>query len=174
MKFTRQSAAATLLAACFASTCANLAFASGAADAPRAGERGPGRGPGDRGPEDGHHPGFGGHGPGAPGPQMPFAHLHGLKLSEAQQDKLFALMHAQAPLRREQEKAVRKAHEALRELARADRFDEASAGARSRELGQAVAAEALLRARTEAQALAILTPEQRQQLRERRGLQERP
>jgi Spy/CpxP family protein refolding chaperone len=94
--------------------------------------------------------------------------LHGLKLSDAQQDKLFAIMHAQAPERREHEKAIRKAHEALRELGRADKFDDAKAGALSRDLGQAVAAEALLRARTEAQALAVLTPEQREQLRQRR------
>jgi Spy/CpxP family protein refolding chaperone len=99
---------------------------------------------------------------------MHFGRMHGLKLSEAQQDKLFAIMHAQAPQRREHEKAIRKAHEALRELGHADKFDDAKAAALSRDLGQAVAAEALLQARTEAQALAVLTPEQREQLRQRR------
>jgi protein CpxP len=134
-----------------------------------------------RGPDDGPHHGFGGHGPGAPGPEMPGgpfgAHfggpfggmppLHGLKLSEAQQDKLFAIMHAQAPQRREHDKAIRKAAAQLRDLARADRFDDARAGAAARDLGQAITAESLLQARTEAQVLAVLTPEQRTQLRER-------
>lgn len=177
MTTTRLSVAAALLAACFLSTCATPAVAAGQADAPPVfAQPGPGwdhdRGPGGHGP-DGH--GFGGHGPGAPGPDMPFGHmpfehmppLHGLKLTEAQQDKLFAIMHAQAPQRREHEKAIRKAHEALRELGRADRFDDAKAGALARDLGQAVAAEALQEARAEAQVLAVLTPEQREQLRQR-------
>ncbi|WP_296945708.1 Spy/CpxP family protein refolding chaperone [uncultured Massilia sp.] len=127
------------------------------------------------GPDGGPHgapyggPGaFGGPGWDGPGPGMPFGHLHGLALSEAQQDKLFAILHAQAPQRRDQQKAVRKAADGLRELGRAERFDEARAAALSRDLGQAVAAEALLRARTEAQVLAVLTPEQRAALRQRR------
>lgn len=139
--------------------------------------------PAERGPDDGPHHGFGGHGPGVPGPEMPgdrsggpfggpfggMPPLHGLKLSEAQQDKLFAIMHAQAPQRREQDKAVRKASAQLRELARADRFDDAKAAAAARDLGQAITAESLLQARTEAQVLAVLTPEQRTRLRERHG-----
>jgi Spy/CpxP family protein refolding chaperone len=165
------SAAAALLAACLATTCAAPAFAAEPDAPPAAGQPGP-EGDHHRGP-DGGGPGwhgFGGHGPGAPGAEMPFGPLplHRLKLTEAQQDKLFAIMHAQAPQRREHEKAIRKAHEALRDLARADKFDEAKAGALSRDLGQAVAAEALLRARTEAQTLAVLTPEQREQLRQHR------
>jgi Spy/CpxP family protein refolding chaperone len=152
MKFTSLSAAAALLAACLATTCATPAFAAGEPDAP-----------------PGPH-GFGDHGPGAPGPDMPFGHLplHRLKLTEAQQDKLFAFVHGQAPQRREHDKAIRKAHEALRELGRADKFDDAAAGTLARDLGQAVAAQALLQARTEAQMLAVLTPEQRDQLRQHR------
>jgi len=151
MTFKSLSAAATLLAACLATTCATPAFATGEPDAP---------------PPAGHH------GRGEPGPDMPFGHLplHRLNLTEAQQDKLFAIMHAQAPQRREDDKAIRKAHEALRELGRADKFDDAKAGALARDLGQAVAAEALLRARTEAQILAMLTPEQREQLRHQHGM----
>ena len=156
MKFTSLSAASALLAACLA---AAPVFAADDADAPpAAGERGPGP-----------H-GFGDHGPGAPGPDMPFGRLplHRLKLTEAQQDKLFAIMHAQAPQRREHDKTIRKAHDALRELGHADKFDDGKAGALSRDLGQAVAADALLQARTEAQILAVLTPEQREQLRQHR------
>jgi Spy/CpxP family protein refolding chaperone len=154
MKFASLSVAAALLAACLATP----AFAAGEPDAPPpAGRPGPDVDH-ERGPD----------GPGDRLPGMPFGHapLHRLKLTEAQQDKLFAIMHAQAPQRREHDKAIRKAHEALRELGRADKFDDARAGALSRDLGQAVAAEALLQARTEAQILAVLTPEQREQLRQ--------
>lgn len=172
MKCTRHGLAAALLAACFATS----AFAAGASEAPPAadqgapGDHGPGdHGPGDRGPGGPGGPqGFGGHGPGMPGPDMPFEGLHRLDLSEAQQDKLFAIRHAAEPEQREHMKAIRKAHEALAELGRADRFDDARATALSRDLGQAIAAEALLHARVEAQSLAVLTPEQREQMRKHR------
>jgi len=64
-------------------------------------------------------PGFGhGHGPGpGPGAQGLPPFLHGIDLSEAQQDKVFAATYAQAPLQREQEKIAFKAHAQLRELA---------------------------------------------------------
>lgn len=165
MNTPRFSAAAALLAACLAAVCAVPAFAAAATDAPPAAEQpGPGA---DHEPGPGHH-GFGPHGPGAPGPDMPFGHmaLHRLNLSDAQQDKVFAIMHAAAPEHHEHEKVIRKAHEAMRDLARADRFDDAKAAALARDLGQAVAAEALLHARTEAQVLAVLTPAQRDQLRQ--------
>lgn len=170
MKRISLSAAAALLAACLATSCALPAFAAEPDAPPAAGQPGPdGEDHGDHHGGPGRH-GFGDHGPGAPGPDMPFGPmpLHRLKLSEAQQDKLFAIMHAQAPQRREHEKTIRKAHEALRELSHADKFDDAQAGSLSRDLGQAVAADALLRARTEAQVLAVLTPEQREQLRQHR------
>lgn len=168
MKISRQAVAAALLATCFASQ----AYATGQAEAPPAAqEPGPG-------PDGGRHHGFGEHGPGMRGDMHGgmLEHMRRLNLSEAQQDKLFNIRHAAEPQRREHMKAIRKAHEGLAELARSDRFDDARATALSRELGQAVAAEALLRARTEAQALAVLTPEQREQLRRHRtpGPQLRP
>ena len=122
---------------------------------------GPEHGPG--GPRDD----FGPPGPGAPGPGMPFAHPHGVALSEDQQDQLFAIMHAQAPQRRALDKTIRKAAQALRELGRAEPFDDARAVALSRELGQALGAEALLRARTQAKVGALLTPQQREEQRQR-------
>jgi protein CpxP len=159
MKFNSHRLAAVLSAAVFAGFAAS-AFAGGEPVGPH---------------------GFGGHGPGAPGPDMPveemqgmhgmhgmMGRLHGLNLSEAQQDKLFAIHHAAEPEGREHRKAIRKAHEALAELAQAERFDGARAATLSRELGQAIAAEALLQARTHAQALAVLTSEQREQLRRHR------
>jgi Spy/CpxP family protein refolding chaperone len=157
MKTMRLPIAAALLAACCASS-----FAAGQAEAP----------PADRGQasDQGPRRGFEGHGPEHGFDQMrghmpSFRHL---QLSEAQQDKLFAIHHAAAPQHRQQVKAVRHAHEALRALADAPRFDEARANAAARELGQAIAAEALLRTRVHAQMLAVLSPEQREQLRQRR------
>jgi protein CpxP len=171
MKLTRQSMAAALLAACCATTFAAGQAGARAPDAGPSADQGPrggpddrdpqGHGPDDRGPGRGPERGGFGHGAG-------HGHFGGLQLSEAQQDKLFAIEHAAAPQRRQQDKAVRHAHDALRALRESNQFDEAKAGAASRELGQAIAAEALLEARLHAQVLAVLSPEQREQLRKRR------
>ncbi|MES2150537.1 MAG: periplasmic heavy metal sensor [Pseudomonadota bacterium] len=105
-------------------------------------------------------------------PPAPNEHLamHAADLSDAQQDKLFAIMHAAEPLRRELGKAERQAHDALRALGAAPQFDEQKAAALAQVLGQAVAASALQQARIEAQTQALLTPEQRLQ----RGQQRPP
>jgi Spy/CpxP family protein refolding chaperone len=167
MKFSRHFVGTALLAALLA-PCAHAAGVADAADVGHpAGQAA--ASPGDDGPRHG----FGARGPGAPGPDAPPFHsvlhaLHRLDLSEAQQDKLFAITHAAAPRQREQEKAERKAHEALLALGASASFDEARAGAAARDLGQAIANGALLRARIESQVLALLTPEQREQLRAHR------
>ena len=49
------------------------------------------------------------------GNMMP-PHLRGLNLTEAQQDKVFEIMHAQAPVMRDKAKVVRKAESDLRAL----------------------------------------------------------
>jgi protein CpxP len=188
----RQAAAAVLLAVGAATACSSAAFAAddaaiavtAAATAAAAGGQAQGRGPDGDAPDD-----YGGPRPGAPGLAAPshaggpphagfglFGRLHRLDLSEAQQDKLFALMHAAAPRQRNQEKAERKAHDALRALGGSAQFDEARASTAARDLGQAIADGVLLRARLASQALALLTPEQREQLRRDRppGLHERP
>lgn len=90
--------------------------------------------------------------------------LRGLQLSDSQQDKVFALLHAQAPLLREQAKAADKAREALRALGRAATFDDVKATALAQASAQAMAAIALQQVRTEQKIYALLTPEQRQQL----------
>ncbi|MBJ7309291.1 periplasmic heavy metal sensor [Rugamonas sp. CCM 8940] len=142
-------------------------------------------GPGHGGPAAGH----GGKPPHAPGmaaqeshgerngppgmgrpPFAPFgmadapAGLRGLELSEAQQDKVFALLHAQVPYLREQEKSARKAHEALRALGAAAPFDDAKAAGLAQAAAQANANIMLQQVRTEQKLLALLTPEQRKQL----------
>ena len=115
-------------------------------------------------------PGFGhGHGPGpGPGAQGLPPFLHGIELSEAQQDKVFAATYAQAPLLREQEKIAFKAHAQLRELAGSSTYDDAKAGALANTAAQAMAKISLLHARLEQQLLAVLTPEQRKQAQQRR------
>ncbi|XYJ08705.1 Spy/CpxP family protein refolding chaperone [Telluria sp. B2] len=115
---------------------------------------GPGPGP-DFGPDTGPRRHMG-------GPGLPF--LRGIALSEAQQDRLFAIMHAQAPQQREQDKAERKAMEALRAMMEAGQYDEARASAQSKALGQAIAARELLRVRTAARVMALLTPQQKEAL----------
>ncbi|MCC7597924.1 periplasmic heavy metal sensor [Janthinobacterium sp. FW305-129] len=99
-----------------------------------------------------------------PGPP-PF--LHGIELSEAQQDKVFAATHAQAPLLREQERIAFQAHAQLRALAASDAYDDAKAGALASTAAQAMAAISLQQARLEQQLLAVLTPEQRKQAQQR-------
>ena len=93
--------------------------------------------------------------------------LRGLDLSEVQQDKVFAILHAQAPLLRDQHKAVMKAHEALHALAVSGQFDDARASALAQAVGQAMARITLEQARAEQQLRALLTPEQRQQIEQR-------
>lgn len=111
------------------------------------GEHGP-RGPGHGGP---------GFGPGRP----PF--LRDLDLDEAQEDKVFAILHAEAPYLREQFKAASKAREALRALASADKYDDAKAAALAKEAATAEANIALQHVRTQQKLLSVLTPEQRKQ-----------
>jgi periplasmic protein CpxP/Spy len=94
--------------------------------------------------------------------------LEHLRLSEAQQDKIFAIMHAQAPQAHELGKAIRKAHQGLHELVTGANFDDAKARALADALGKAVADSTLLHARTHRQIFDVLTPEQRQEL-ERHG-----
>lgn len=121
------------------------------------GEAGRGHGHG-RGPHGGM-PALGEPGPGA---QPPF--LRGLELTSAQQDKVFAILHAQAPYLYEQGKAAAQAHQALRALARAEQYDDAKAATLAKDAANAMANLALQRVRTEQKLLAILTPEQRKKL----------
>lgn len=134
--------------------------AGGAPEAPHG--RGEGPGPqGGMGPDHGHPP----MGEMGAGPRPPF--LHGVDLTEAQQDKVFAILHAQAPYLREQGKAAAKAHEALRAMGRAEQYDDAKAAALAKEAATAMANIALQHVRTEQKLLGVLSPEQRKKLAER-------
>lgn len=188
MTFSRHMRIAGLVVAGVLASCANPAFAAGQAKGQEEGAP-QGFGESSFGVSRPGAPGLDGPFPGQPSPDERHPHgpggfglfgrLHRLNLSEAQQDKLFAITHAAAPQQRNQEKAERKAHDALRALGASPQFDEGKANAAARELGQAIANGALLRARLESQVLALLTPEQREQLRRPRppgppGAPERP
>ena len=110
-----------------------------------------------------HFGGFPGEGWGGPPP-----FLAGLHLSEEQQDKVFAIVHAAAPALREQEKAARKAREALRDLNESPQFDEGRLKGLADTAAKADSQLMVLRARTEHQVLALLTSEQLKQLQEHR------
>lgn len=90
--------------------------------------------------------------------------LRGVELTEAQDDKVFAILHEEKPYLREQARAAARAHEALNELAGADKYDDAKAASLAQAAATAMANMALQRVRTEQKLLALLTPEQRKKL----------
>ncbi len=101
-----------------------------------------------------HHDNKGGHGykhSGHSGQAGMPHHFKALNLTQDQQDKVFAIMHEQAP---------------VRTLAQADKFDEAKAQQLADQLGQLEKEKTLSRIKTEAKINALLTPEQRQKARE--------
>lgn len=131
-----------------------------------------GRGPDFDGPRFGRGPMPTAHGCDAPRGSRGFAGpedaifaptaLRGLALTEAQSDRVFAILHAQAPLVREKARAARRAHEELRAMGASAQFDAAKARALADTLARAQADLALLRAEGEHQIFAVLTAEQRE------------
>ncbi|MGM3276933.1 Spy/CpxP family protein refolding chaperone [Ralstonia sp. 24A2] len=132
-------------------------------------------------PMPGHGPGMMGRGPG-PGFGQPAPHgmgrhhggeffLRGLKLTEEQRDKIFAIKYAQMPQEREQHKAIEHARRDLRQMVTSGQYDEARARTLSEALGRAVTREAQLRAQAGAKIMQVLTPEQRKQIGEREEAQ---
>lgn len=162
MKTTRQNLRTMLLAGFLALPLAVHAE-GGAEDAPRppeAGSRGhDGPGPG---PQFGPGRDLGGPGHGGRLGEPPF--LRGLDLTESQQDKVFAILHAEAPYLREQGKALDNARQALRALGNAGAYDDAKAAAQAQAMAKAVASLELQRVRTSQKLMAVLTAEQRKQL----------
>lgn len=144
-----------LLAAAIALPLAGVA-AEGEPPMGERGQHGPGPGPG---PGPGHRFGL--------GPGMHF--LRGIDLSDSQEDKLFQLMHSQAPYLREQQRAHEKAMQALHEMRNADKFDDAAAAKLAQAAAQAQANITLAHVRAHQKVLALLTPEQRKQLEERKA-----
>lgn len=114
----------------------------------------------------GHVPGMGPPGMG-PGEDRWPPFLHGVKLTEDQDDKIFAITHAAAPALRDQFKAVRKSSEALRELGRSSQFSVDTATSLAQARGKAESQLSLLRVRMEHDVYAVLTAEQRTQIGDR-------
>ncbi len=113
----------------------------------------------------GHH---GGDGMMMPGAGM----LRGLNLSEAQRDRVFSILHAQAPQLRTQMREARQARQALQQLALAGELDETKLQEAAQRASRAGADLAVLRTRTQNALYKELTAEQQSQLKarmERRG-----
>ena len=91
-----------------------------------------------------------------------------LDLTQDQKDQIFKIRHDQAQAFYDQGKALRAARTSLRDIGRADTFDEAKAKQATDALGQAQSQLALLRVQTHARIQAVLTPEQRQKLADMR------
>jgi Spy/CpxP family protein refolding chaperone len=92
------------------------------------------------------------------------AWLHGLGLTDAQRDKVFEIVHAQAPGLRQQAKAVRAARGELGALSTAATLDSAQLKAASDKLARALADMSESRVRTRNQIFQVLTPEQQKQV----------
>lgn len=97
------------------------------------------------------------------------AFLRGLDLTEAQRDKVFAVMHANAPAMREQGKILRATREELAKLALSTDYDDAKAKALTERSAQAMSTMAQLRARGMNEIFRVLTPEQQARVAERRA-----
>lgn len=108
------------------------------------------------------------HGP-PPGGEVLPAYLPGLKLSDAQFDWVFDILHAQAPTLRQKRKALGKLEGELHTLTAAPDYSEAKVKSLADAVGKAMIEVTLVRAQTDRQIYDILTPEQRKQLRERAG-----
>lgn len=98
------------------------------------------------------------------GGMMAMRGLHRLNLSEAQDDKIFEIMHAQAPKMREQMKSLRKSEDELRALKAAPDFSEAKAKQVVDRIASQRADMEMARLQTERQIMGLLTPEQQKQL----------
>lgn len=85
-------------------------------------------------------------------------------LSEAQQEQIFALVHAQQPAIREALKTASKALRALHQLAQTEPFDKARAQQLADAQAGALSKVALLNTELEAAFQALLTDEQRKQM----------
>ena len=96
------------------------------------------------------------------------AFLEGLKLTEEQEDKVFAILHAAAPGLRVQAKAAAKANEGLRELGTSAQLDDARAKALTDAAGKAESQLELLHIRAEHEIYLILSTQQRAEFADRR------
>jgi Spy/CpxP family protein refolding chaperone len=98
---------------------------------------------------------------------MPPEFLAGLDLSDDEKDKIFAILNGRALELRGALKQARASHEDLRDMVRSGGYDEARAHALTDAGARAEAQARFLVAKTDSEILALLTPEQRQDLEHR-------
>ena len=87
--------------------------------------------------------------------------LHGIELDEAQQDKVFTILHEVAVAQRKAQRTAEQTHRQLAHLGMATDYAESNARKLSDQHAQAIAELTMLRIRTEKRILEVLTPEQR-------------
>lgn len=90
--------------------------------------------------------------------------LANLDLTELQQEKIFELMHAQAPSIFEKEKIARITMHDLQQITQSERFDTAKAKSLAEVHGKAIAELIYLHTETQAKIWSLLTEVQRKQL----------
>jgi periplasmic protein CpxP/Spy len=118
-------------------------------------------------------------GPGGPGlqrgPRGPRADLglRGVELTEAQRDQVQSIMESHRTEFTAARQALRDAHRGFAEAAQATSIDEGTLRARSTAVANAMADEAILRAKVRAEVHALLTPEQQQQLKDRAAVRQK-
>lgn len=101
---------------------------------------------------------------GMPGGELPPPYLPALNLDEAQRDKVFAILHEQAPTMRERLKHLNRAQADLHRLTAGPDYDEPRAQVLAEQIGRAMSEVALLRARTDRLIFDLLSLEQRKRL----------
>src|SRR5574343_341826 len=95
-------------------------------------------------------------------------------LTAVERDKVFEIMHGQAPAIRDKGKAVRSAEEGLRKLVLSPEYSEPQARELVNEAAKAMSEMSLARAKAERLVYEVLTPEQRKQLADRKASGEPP
>jgi Spy/CpxP family protein refolding chaperone len=94
----------------------------------------------------------------------PVPMLRGLTLTESQRNKIFMILHSQAPTLRETATAARRAQDDLQQLELSPQFDQAKARLLVDSFVRRLGTIALLRAEGEHEIYALLTDEQRHQM----------
>lgn len=116
-------------------------------------------GPGMRGPRGG-------------GPRVDLG-LRGIDLTDSQREQVRTILQSHRDALREARRRLGEAHRTMAEAARAEAVDEAAIRGQSTAVANAMAEEAILRARVRAEVHGLLTAEQLRQLRERRAAAEK-
>jgi protein CpxP len=93
--------------------------------------------------------------------------LRGIQLTEAQREQMRSIRQSHRAEFENVAKTLREARRAFAEATRSANLDEAAIRARSTDVANAMAEEAILRAKVRAEVHALLTADQQQQLKER-------